>query len=192
MRPYGGLMIGSPCGPNMRGPGGCPPRPPAGPPPAAAPAPLPPLAPHQAFRRREWLGLDADVVGVEGHLADARSRRDVQHAGFRIGGAALPVRAAGHVRQHQQRRAGRSVPATIGGVKSGPSLYSGDHLQRFGPQLRREVDQIVERDALTIERRRLGRERLRRRRFARPARRTAAPAALRSARPAGRSTRSKT
>ena len=103
-----------------------------------------------------------------GSLDDRRptlvSRRDVQHAGFRIDRAALPVRAAGHVRQHQH--AAHAVGARDDRRREERTeLVLRGHLQRLRLQLRREVDQIVERDALPIERRRLGRERLRRRGF---------------------------
>ena len=56
-------------------------------------------------------------------------------------------------------------PTTDGGVNIGPVTYLLHDLERLGPQLRREVDQVVDGDALPIERRRLGRKRLRRRRL---------------------------
>ena len=43
---------------------------------------------------------------------------------------------------------GPSSLLTTGGVNSGPILYFFDQLDRFGAQLRREVDQVVDRHAL--------------------------------------------
>ena len=48
----------------------------------------------------------------------------------------------------------------MGGVKSGPSLYSESDLEGFGPQFRREVDQVAFLNPLKFERRGFGRERL--------------------------------
>ena len=82
---------------------------------------------------------------------------------------------------------GPSHLLTTGGVKIGPSLKRDTSLSRFGAQLRREVDQVVDRHALPLEGRRLHDEALRRAASSRPARPTARPAAPRSARSARRS-----
>ena len=75
--------------------------------------------------------------------------------------AALPVRAGKRARQ--QAPAGLPILLTTGGVNIGPIAYFFDKLHGFGAELRREVDQIVDRHARALVRRRLGRERLRRR-----------------------------
>jgi hypothetical protein len=49
---------------------------------------------------------------------------------------------------------------TTGGVKIGPSLYFRNQFDGFRPKLRREIDKIVDRNALALIGRRLGRERL--------------------------------
>ena len=61
------------------------------------------------------------------------------------------------------RPSGPSTLLTTGGVNIGPISYFFDKVHGFGAQLRREVDQIVDRHARALVRRRLGREGLRRR-----------------------------
>ena len=188
MRPYGGLMSGSPC--TLRPP---PPSPPPPPPAAAAPAaggaaigapaslsvgaPRPPPA---AGAGAAAAGLGTGAFGLRAvpctksksdragsgltspSGVGTRVREDVEHLRFRIERAALPVGAAGRVRQHQRRQ--RTLPLAHDRRREDrPELVARGELHGFGLQLRREVDQIVERHALTFERRRLGHERLRRR-----------------------------
>ena len=89
-------------------------------------------------------------------------REDVEHLRVRIERAALPIRAAGRRRQHQ--RGERAFPfAHHGRREDRTELVARCQLQRFLAELRREVDEIVDRDALPIVGRRLGNERLRRR-----------------------------
>ena len=66
-------------------------------------------------------------------------------------------------RSDGQRGERASHFADDGVQEHGPHPVHLHQLQRFRAQLRREVDQIVDRDRLTRVRRRLGRERLRRR-----------------------------
>ena len=114
-------------------------------------------------------------------------RRHVEDAGLLIERGAAPVGAAVGAR-HQDRalRSFRAAEQHRRRVERAV-LVLADDLQRFGLQLRREVDQIVVGDALLIERRRLGRESAASANTTRRARCPAAPAALRSATPAGRS-----
>ena len=90
-----------------------------------------------------------------------RVRGHIGHVCFGIERPARPVRASG-----RPEAANRSLgPADRRRREDGPDLEAGRNLQGFSPQLRREVDQVVGRDALMIVRRRFGRKRLGRRRF---------------------------
>ena len=61
---------------------------------------------------------------------------------FRIERAALPVGAAGRDRQHQRAERPRPL-ADDRRREDRPELVARRELQRFGLQLRREVDQVV-------------------------------------------------
>ena len=101
------------------------------------------------------------VAGHETEVRDAGVGEDVEDAGLGIERAALPVGAAGHVRQHQ--RGERTVPlAHDRRREERPELEARRQLQPLGLQRRREVDQVVGADALPLERGRLGDEELRR------------------------------
>ena len=91
-----------------------------------------------------------------------RRRVDVEHLGFGIERRAVPVHAAAGRRQHQ-RRERRRPRGDDRRREDRTDLVARRQLHRFGLQLGREVDEVVERDALAIERRRLGDEGLRRR-----------------------------
>ena len=99
------------------------------------------------------------VGGRQRDRARPRQRRHVEDVGLRVEGGAGPVCAAARTRvlevgalavlamddRRREDRADHVVP---------------DHLERFGPKLRREVDQVVVVDAEGLERRRPGGERL--------------------------------
>ena len=74
----------------------------------------------------------------------------------------MPVRTTRRVGQHQRRERARPF-ADDRRREDRPDLAAGHELHRFLAKRRCEVDQIVDRHALTVVRRRLGDERLRRR-----------------------------
>ena len=88
-------------------------------------------------------------------------RVDIENIGLRIERAALPVGAARGARQHQRPERRRPL-AHHRRREDRAYLVARDQLYPLGAQLRREVDQIVNRHALPLEWRRLGDKRLRR------------------------------
>ena len=89
---------------------------------------------------------------------------DINESGFRVRRARFPVGAASKAGKDDRPAgsAGRLAEGTRCVDWAGPERFDG--LDRFRPQLRREIDQVVRRDSLDVERRRPGRKRLRRER----------------------------
>src|SRR2546427_2822108 len=87
---------------------------------------------------------------------------EVRDLGFRIERAAFPVGSPARRRRLQRRQRARPR-ADDWRREDGPELVTRYELDGFGPELRREVDQIVDRKTLKVVRGRPGRKRLRRR-----------------------------
>ena len=113
------------------------------------------------------LARDVHDVGARSarHQSDGshgRLRGDIREVRLRIVRPSRPVRSAAR-RGGRQCRQGAFELTHHPRRKHRTELVLRNQLNRFGAQLRRKVDQIVDRDALQIERRRLGRKRLGRR-----------------------------
>ena len=91
------------------------------------------------------------------HPGRLRSRLNVEDAGQRIERGAGMVRSTRHPRHRERRRLASLARHDRGREHRSQEELVGD-LERLLPQFRREVDQIVDRDALEIEGRRPGRK----------------------------------
>src|SRR5262249_17255928 len=99
------------------------------------------------------------------NICDERSRNrgNVEHACLRIEGTALPVGAAyGSWQLNRSTDAFRAFAANGRRREQRTDPVILEERDRVGAQLRRKVNQIVDRHTLSIEGRWFGRERLRR------------------------------
>ncbi len=95
----------------------------------------------------------------QGHPRGPGHRLDEEHPGFGVGRGPRVVRAATGPGNRQNRLLAALATADQGHEHRPEDELLRD-LERLGPELRREVDQVVFAHALTVERRRFRRERL--------------------------------